>query len=729
MTLLSRTPAALALAASALALPLVLAAPTPAAAAAAEQQAGDDYRQYGPWFSSRLGGGGFWLDTRPSVVDDRWYLWSDVGGMYRSDDDAATWHALHQNLPDDQGDTANTRGMVEHPDDPDKLVLLTGTRWRDVGGAWLTTDGGQTWKKTLEQLFWGNAWGREFGRTLVAAPDDPDVLVAAGQDGVYRSVNFGESWTKSNGAEGLNPTGLGFDPQDPSRWWLASTAVNSWTQGREANTPDAFYESTDGGRSWTQVSDEAPREIVQDPTDPSRWIGLFDAAVKESSDHGHTWSGLSAGLPDHANGKPQHIAPNQSYAIHAAGDAVVMVANDGQLYRLPGGGSSWQKVERKNVTAPDWWYGNLGQKEEDWIHYGKAAASITPDPTNPQRMLMTDWYATWETLDGGSTWAFSGDGAENTVLHGVVVNPAEPDRLMVFMGDNGLLNSDDRGHTLAQVHMPGAPLNSNVKQVVFAPSDPEVVWAIGNTASGQWESSTIARSRDAGRTWSYTQTKGLPRGLAKYNFINSLAVATDDADHAWVGLSSPVNAGGGIYETRDGGKSWTAINEGLPESAEIFTGNIWDAGPELAVNKAGDLLAISKSNNTLYHRPAGAKAWEKVGSTDGRPESIAADPHYPGRWFLASQGGGLAMSENPSGSWKTVLDRPILSFSFDAERPDHLVAGALDGVHETRDGGKSWTHLGGHPHRYFPTVAVGNGLVVAGTKGNGSFVAETAEAR
>ncbi len=450
-----RTPAALA---ARLALAAALIAPMgpTAFAEAAESHVDAAYRHYGPWFSSRLGGGGYWLDTRPSVVENRWYLWSDVGGLYRSDDDAATWHALHQNLPDDRGDVTNIRGMVEHPEDPDKLVMLTGTRWREVGGIWTSDDGGLTWTKRLEKLFWGNAWGREFGRTLIAAPDDPNTLLAAGQDGVYRSEDFGVSWTKAKGAEGLNPTGLGFDVKDPAHWWLASTAVDTWTQGRAAKMPDAFYESTDGGRRWTKISDEAPREIAQDPTDPARWVGLFNAAVKESRDRGHTWSDVSAGLPANANGKPEHIAPNQSYAIHAVGDALVMVANDGQLYRLPGGASAWETVKREGVTAPDWWYGNLGQKEEDWIHYGKAAASITPDPRDPQRMLMTDWYATWETLDGGATWAFSGDGAENTVLHGVAVDPEDRDRLMVFMGDNGLLVSNDRGRTLAQVKMPGA---------------------------------------------------------------------------------------------------------------------------------------------------------------------------------------------------------------------------------------------------------------------------------
>ncbi|MEN0111699.1 MAG: hypothetical protein AAF805_13355, partial [Planctomycetota bacterium] len=82
--------------------------------AAAETRDRLKHRYYGEWCSSRLGGGGYWLDTHASVVPDRWYVWSDVGGLYRSDDDARTWRALHQGLPDGQGDTTNVRDFYEH---------------------------------------------------------------------------------------------------------------------------------------------------------------------------------------------------------------------------------------------------------------------------------------------------------------------------------------------------------------------------------------------------------------------------------------------------------------------------------------------------------------------------------------------------------------------------------------------------------------------------------------
>ncbi|MEM9882249.1 MAG: hypothetical protein AAF800_04960 [Planctomycetota bacterium] len=690
------------------------------------------HRQYGPWFSSRLGGGGYWLDTRPSVVAGRWYLWSDVGGFYRSDDDTRTWRALHQNLPDGRGDVTNIRALIEHPDDPDRLVVMTGTRWRDVGGVWASDDGGQTWDKTLTALFWGNADGREFGRTLRIDPGDADTLLAAGQEGVWRSEDFGRSWRKTAAPDGLNPVDLGCDPADPSRWWLSSWAIETWTQGNAFTTSDGFYVSDDRGETWAKIAHEAPREIVIDPTVPGRWIGAFRGQVRESRDGGRSWSATSDGLPPSDAGTPMNIGPAQVQAMTTTDDAVLVANAAGDLFRLPGGGSRWGAIPRQRVSAPSWWYGNTGDAghntsggEAGWVHYGKSASSLSVDPRNPDRWVMTDWYAVWRTEDAGRTWRYAGDGAENTVLHGAAVDPGDPDHLLVFMGDNGILHSGDRGHTLRKLPMPGAPLYSNVKRAVFAPSDDRVVWAIGNTNPGQWESSTVARSTDAGRTWRYTAATGLPGGLARQHFINAIAVDPSDARRAWVALSGRIADGGGVYETRDAGRSWSAINEGLTGGVDLFTANIWDAGPELAVDGMGMLLAVSKSARSVYRYDPTSRRWSVLGQAPGRPDAVAADPHTPGRWWLACGDAGLFVYENETGAdWQRVFDRGASSLAIDRTHPGRMALGALDGVHLSDDHGRTWRRADARmPHRHFPVVAIGHDLIVAGTKGNGVFVA------
>lgn len=697
---------------------------------AGAEQAAPAHRQYGAWVSSQLGGGGYWLDAQPSAVDDRWYAWSDVGGIYRTDDDAQTWRALHQHFPDDQGDVTNIRSLLEHPGQPDRLVAFTGTRWRQTGGIWTSDDAGQTWAKRLTGRFWGNAQGREFGRTLSAHPTEPATLVAAGQDGVYRSEDFGQTWVKGTGAQGLNPVQLMHDPSDPSRLWLSSWALSDWSLDGPFEAPSGTFESLDGGRNWQPLGTVGVKEVVADPSDPGRWIGSFASDLRESRDGGRTWTPLMQGAPGN-NGANWEINTQHFPGLATTPDAVLAVNGQGDIYRLPAGAQRWQAVPRRSVQAPSWWFGNTGSGdaggagggEGGWVHFGKSASSLRVDPRDADRWLMTDWYALWETRDAGATWSFAGDGLENTVLHGVAIDPTDPTHVLAFMGDNGLMRSRDGGHTLQKVLPPGQPLYSNVKQAVFAPSDASVIWMIGNTRPGQWESSAVARSVDGGASLVYASVQGLPAGMSELNFAAAIAVDPQDADAAWLAVSGPVGQGGGVYATDDAGASWTAVLAGLPQGQEFFSANIWDAGPELAIDPQGTLLAVSKSRRKAYRLGAGAAQWEDLGWLPDVPAAVAADPHTADRWWLATQGKGLYRSNNGGQAWERMFASGVASVALDPSVPDRLVVGAADGVHASLDGGLTWENISlDMPHRLHPAVAIAQGLIVAGTKGNGVFV-------
>ena len=57
-------------------------------------------RRYGPWLSSRLGGGGYLQHASQCLQDPkRLVLSTDVGGLYLSRDGGETWRMLHGALP------------------------------------------------------------------------------------------------------------------------------------------------------------------------------------------------------------------------------------------------------------------------------------------------------------------------------------------------------------------------------------------------------------------------------------------------------------------------------------------------------------------------------------------------------------------------------------------------------------------------------------------------------
>lgn len=680
------------------------------------------HRAYGDWFSSRFGGGGYLLDAWSSQVRDRWYVWSDVGGLYRSDDGAQTWHALHPNLPRGEGDVNCVRGFLEHAEDPGRLVLMTGTRWRDVGGIWTSDDGGQSWTKRLTALFWANAEGRQSGSTLIVHPGSPETLIAAGQDGVFRSTDFGQTWTKTHAPEGLNPVLLWIDPQDPASCWLSAVPLQTYTQGQAIETRGGWFRSGDHGQSWVRQADAGPTEIVVDP-ESSHWIGLIDHLPYVSHDRGLTWAQSDQGLPASDQNRASEISPRRSRALHLLAGRVVLANGQGDLFRFDhspdGTAPVWRPIEREAIDAPAWWYGNTGQRE-GWVHFGKSAASITVDRHNPDRWLMTDWYAAWISDDAGRRWRFAADGIENTVLHGVKMHPEKPATVFAFAADHGILRSDDGGLSFVDVAMPGHPLRSNVKQLVIAPSNPQIMWAIGNTAPGQWESSAIANSRDGGLTWRYPAKRGLPDGLGQAHFINSIAVDPHDPAVAWVAVSGPVgDRAGGVYRTENAGEDWVSLNHGLPSGQSMFAANIWDSGPELVASPGGQLLAIGQADHNVYHWSSRTNKWRVNSALPAAPSALAVDPNDTDRYWVASQEGGLWVGDLRGTPPRRVFDTGVNAVALDPSGPS-IVVSTSDGVWLSPDRGQTWSNLSpGLLDRFQPHVAISSGHLVVGTKGNG----------
>ncbi len=220
------------------------------------------HRTYGPWRSGKIQGGGYLQHVVFCHSDSkRMYMTSDVGGAFRSDDGGQTWRMIHAGLPAD-GKSYEIRGLVADPKDADRIHLCTNQ------GVYLSVDGGIRWKQVLDAAFWGNGWYRGEGRVLVRDPDNPALLYAASiGDGVFRSSDAGESWIKL-GPEKVMPSDLCIDRSSPKRLWLCARPYKDW-KWKEAKVElkSGLYRSLDGGNSWELLSESTPSEIVQDPHD------------------------------------------------------------------------------------------------------------------------------------------------------------------------------------------------------------------------------------------------------------------------------------------------------------------------------------------------------------------------------------------------------------------------------------------------------------------------------
>ncbi len=267
-------------------------------------------------------------------------------GLYRSEDNGATWELL-----DSPMDGMQIWSTAWHPGDPQ--VIYAGTKPPAV---FRSTNGGRTWEKltipVAQECFAG---APKLTNILVDARDNRTVWVGVEIDGVFLSRDGGDHWTH------LPP--LGDKPINQDIHGLALSL------GRPAKllatTPDGIWTSTDEGERWSlhRFPKFAERDTISycrgvalKPDAPDViFVGNGDfipgkrGAIQRTTDGGANWAPCA--LP---------IEPNSviyGLATHPANPNVI-VANSlhGYLYSSTDGGETWQKNRREfgEVRALAW---------------------------------------------------------------------------------------------------------------------------------------------------------------------------------------------------------------------------------------------------------------------------------------------------------------------------------------------------------------------------------------
>src|SRR5262244_4750 len=120
------------------------------------------------------------------------------------------------------------------------------------GGVWKTSDYGQVWTP----LFDGQPTG-SVGAIAVAPSNRNIIYVGSGEglqrpdlsvgDGVYKSIDGGQTWQHFGLHDGQQITKILIDPRDPNRVFVA---VLGHPFG--PNAERGVFRSTDGGQTWSK---------------------------------------------------------------------------------------------------------------------------------------------------------------------------------------------------------------------------------------------------------------------------------------------------------------------------------------------------------------------------------------------------------------------------------------------------------------------------------------------
>ena len=116
-------------------------------------------------------------------------------------------------------------------------------------------------------------------------------------------------------------------------------------------------------------------------------------------------------------------------------------------------------------------------------------------------------------------------------------------------------------------------------------------------------------------------------------------------------------------------------------------------------------LLLGTSSGQIYQSEDGGNTWQRfvrIGKgNDYVVDHIIFDPKqtgviYVGAWTLESEGGSVFKSTDNGHSWQALTSlegKSVRSMAIAASDPNTLVAGTLDGVYRTRNGGQTWQRI------------------------------------
>jgi photosystem II stability/assembly factor-like uncharacterized protein len=401
-----------------------------------------------------LDGGNNWSNTLPSdsAITSVEIAQSNTNiayagsrsAVYRSEDGGRTWHQVAGGSIPWGSPGVQTGFPIDFQVDPRNPDRLFANAYG--GGAFLSEDGGRTWK--VESKGYTGAQVR----SIAVDPTAPGRLVTAARSGVFASANGGSDWAGVNPAnfDSIEWNAVAIDPADPQHF-IAGLNVHGW-----------LANSLDGGSTWQTV--EGPHEnrigwraIAFAPSNPGvvyagsagyYSAGTFDPSqpgigIYVSHNHGNSWTPANDSQTLNAHVTSLAVDPSEPQVVFAA------TANHG-LVKTEDSGKNW-------VTLKGGW------------SVKTMILSVAVSPVNPKVVVAgTNQAGLWLSTDGGQTWKYTGYGLNpEASIADIVFDPADPSK-QLYLADHfgGVYRSTDGGKSWRTLN--NGLLNRDINSLAFS---------------------------------------------------------------------------------------------------------------------------------------------------------------------------------------------------------------------------------------------------------------------
>ena len=575
---------------------------------------------------------------------------SSGDGVYKSTDAGKTWRNIGLR------DSKQIGRILVDPKNPDVVyVAVLGHAYGPNAerGVFRSRDGGQSWQKVLDK-------GPDTGATdLAFEPENPQVIYATTWNarrspwsqyppleplggGLFKSTDAGDHWSQISG-HGLPPGG----------WKRSGVAVAAKTGGRRVyvlidfGSGTGLYRSDDSGATWTRTSDDSRIDgrswyfsgVTVDPNNPDI-VYLPNTGIYRSTDGGKTFT-VFKGAP---GGDDYHflwIDPADSRRMIQAADQGASITVDG--------GITWGSWYNQPTAQ---FYHVVTDNKFPYNVYGSQQDSGTVAlPSRTNHGFITE-YDRFNVGDAESGY--------------IMIDPKDPD-ISYVSNTYGTLKRFDRRTSQGQIitPWPAPAFGGDISQrkyrfpwtapLIFSPVDHALYYG----------AQYVLKTSDGGLSWQEISPDltGADKNTAKgevtvenaklrgYGVVYSIAPSPSVASEIWAGSDT-----GLIHLTRDGGKTWSNVTPaGLGDWSKIthIEASRFHAGTAFA---AVDRHRLDDYQPYLFRTRDYGKTWAKI--TNGIAENaflnaIREDPERPGLLYAATES-GVYVSFDEGDHWQSL---------------------------------------------------------------------------
>ena len=715
------------------------------------------------WRNVVMGGGGFVTGIIPHPRQKGlMYARTDVGGVYRWDDQTQRWIPITDWLGMADASLTGIESIAVDPNDPQRVYVAAGIYNWGNAAILRSDDRGKTFRRTdVPFKMGGNESGRFNGERLAVDPNQGEILFfGSRRDGLWKSADRGTTWQKVEGfpnvittnqtppaaagtTNNFRPRFGGFPQQavgivsvvfDPASGKPGSPTPTLYAAVAAMGTN--LFCSTDGGVTWLAVSNQPvglrPNHLVRAP-DGMFYLSygrepgpssMSDGAIWKFSPKDGVWTDIT---PVHPKDSDQSFGYG-CVAVDAQHPSILMATTfcewqpHDEIFRSTNGGASWTQLWQTNTTV--WNYSSAPYTATRTPHW---MGTIVINPFNSDQVLFTTGYGIWcctnaTAADAGKStdWVFLDHGLEETVPQ-TLISPPQGAHLLSGLGDIDGFRHDDLDQSPAEGTFSGQRYG-NTESLAFAGKKPNLIVRTG-TGGGRGTNRIIhaSISKDGGKTW-----KTLASEPANDFGAGPIALSADGKTIVWTPRR------GEPHYSLDQGTHWTAC-AGPPSGVRVVADPL-NPKQFYAYNaRAGQVLVSTNGAVSFTPTAAAFPPAENSGGWGGSGAALSATPGVEGDFWLAFRSSGLCHSAD-AGATFTKLNavQEAYSLGFGKAAPGKKYpalylagkVGNLQALFRSDNAGATWVRINDDQHQYgWINCVTGDpriyGRVYFGTSGRG----------